>query len=327
MPANKKSVILTFDYEVFLGRETGTIRNCVLNPTNAILRILKENNATAIFFVDATWLKFLKEEFSSDFHLVAEQLRDIVESGSSVELHLHPQWIDAYKTGNQIVFSSYKHYKLHTLSQEEIFDLFANSVNLLQSITSKKIYCFRAGGWCIEPFNKIEDAFKACGIKYDFSVVPGLLLSEGKDYDFDYSRAPQLPFYSFYKDIQRPDRKGMFTEFPLTTYSTNPFYRIVNKVLLKIKNDQIFGDGIGNKGKSVSRKFFRLFNFSKEKLSLDNTSSILFKYLLSTHLRKRHLIVAVSHPKLASKETLQNLKYVIRKYKTLSPTDLESHFI
>ena len=71
MPASKKSVIITFDYEVFLGRETGTIRNCVLNPTNAVLKILKENNATAIFFVDATWLLFLKEEFSSDFHLVA----------------------------------------------------------------------------------------------------------------------------------------------------------------------------------------------------------------------------------------------------------------
>ena len=99
-------MILTFDYEVFLGHQTGTIDNCVLKPTRQILEVLKQNNAKAIFFVDATWLLFLKENIPADLRLVEEQLLDIIKTGSTVELHLHPQWINAYIIGDKIEFKS-----------------------------------------------------------------------------------------------------------------------------------------------------------------------------------------------------------------------------
>ena len=173
----KKNAILTFDYEVFLGQNTGTIENSVLNPTRKILQILEQNKAKAIFFVDATWLLFLKENFQDDFQLVAEQLKDIVKSESTVELHLHPQWIDAYKTGDKIGFKSFEKYKLHSLRQEDVISLFRKSIELLESITLQKVRCFRAGGFCIEPFSYIKNAFEIFEIKYDFSVVPGMSLT------------------------------------------------------------------------------------------------------------------------------------------------------
>ena len=36
MSTNKKNAILTFDYEVFLGRQTGTIEDCGIRPTQLI---------------------------------------------------------------------------------------------------------------------------------------------------------------------------------------------------------------------------------------------------------------------------------------------------
>ena len=87
----KKNVLLTFDYEVFLGLNTGTLENCVLEPTKKILEILSQKNAKAIFFVDATWLLFLEDNFPEDMLRVTSQITDIIKSGSSVELHLHPQ--------------------------------------------------------------------------------------------------------------------------------------------------------------------------------------------------------------------------------------------
>src|SRR5450759_2134055 len=113
MSINKKNAIITFDYEVFLGRHTGTIENCVIRPTRLILDILKLNNARAIFFVDATWLLFLKENFNEHFQRIETQLKEIISSGSSVELHLHPQWLQAFKTGDRVVFNSFDNYALH----------------------------------------------------------------------------------------------------------------------------------------------------------------------------------------------------------------------
>lgn len=327
MSINKRDAIITFDYEVFLGRQTGTIENSVLKPTEAILKVLKENNAKAIFFVDTTWLLFLKENFSDDFRLVTGQLRSIAESDSSVELHLHPQWINAVKIGNQINFNSLKHYKLHYLSNEEILDLFNKTIDLLQSITNRKVRCFRAGGWCIEPFNKIRAAFEASGIKYDFSVAPGLYLNEGKVFDFDYSGAPKLPYYKFQNDVQRPEVEGQFLELPVSTYYNNSVYRLVNKILLIIKKDKIFGDGKGIKEKSffTLMSLYRHLIFSYAMLTIDKTSSLYFRYLLQTHFRKTGLLVIISHPKTISKLALNNLSHITKNYNTLNSGDLDKY--
>jgi Polysaccharide deacetylase len=319
----EKNAIITFDYEVFLGRKTGTIENCVIKPTRLILELLKKNNAKAIFFVDATWLLFLKVYFPTDLNLVTDQLKSIVELGSSVELHLHPQWLNASNTGSRIVFNSYEKYKLHSLSSEEILDLFNRSIELLESITTKKVRCFRAGGWCIEPFNKISDVFEASGIVYDFSVLPGMSLKEGEVYDYDFSRAPKLQFYKFQNDVNEPDEKGCFVEFPLSTYKNNPAYRILNKLLLKLNKDFTFGDGIGSKEKSFSRTLFQLFRLSTGMLTLDKTSNPVFRYLLQTHFRQSAFLVIVSHPKTISEQALKNLSYVVKKYKTHNSEELD----
>jgi hypothetical protein len=319
----KKFAIITFDYEVFLGRRTGTIENCVIKPTSAILKILNQNNAKAIFFVDTTWLLFLKENFPSDFQLVAGQLKDIIEAGSSVELHLHTQWLDAYKNEDQVGFNSFDRYRLHSLTQPEINELFKKSVDLLQSITKKNISCFRAGGWCIEPFDRLKEAFEMTGLIYDFSVVPGVTLKENRNYDFDFSQVPIRDFYKFDSNINHQDEEGAFVEFPLTTYFNNPLYRICNKVLLKLRHDKIFGDGTGIKERSVSGFLHQMIRFSKEKLSLDKTSSLVFKYLVSSHLRNNRLIIIVSHPKMLSNEGLNNLLYITNKFNTISSLELE----
>jgi hypothetical protein len=320
-----QSAIVTFDYEVFLGRRTGTIENCVIKPTKLILEILRENNAKAIFFVDAAWLLFLKENFYGDFQIVESQLHEISKSGSSIELHLHPQWINAVKSGDEIVFSSFKHYSLHSLNNEEIHDLFKNSIDLLQNITGKKILCFRAGGWCIEPFNSIKDAFETFKLKYDFSVVPGLYLNEGEVYDYDFTRVPLLPFYKFRNSAIVPEEKGCFVEVPLSTYRNIPVYRILNKVLLMSKNDKIYGDGIGIKEKSKYMVFSQVLKFAKGMLTLDKISNLVFKYLLKTHFRLSPLLVIVSHPKAVSPESLKNLLYITKRYNTLNSGDLEKY--
>jgi|ERR1035437_806576 hypothetical protein len=322
-----KNVILTFDYEVFLGQETGTIENCVIKPTQLILEILQRNNATAIFFVDTTWLLFLQDNFPSDFQIISKQLRAIIKSGSSIELHLHPQWKSASRIGEKIVFKSFNNYKLHSLSQEEILDLFRKSTELLESITLQKVRCFRAGGFCIEPFSQIKVAFQTCGLKFDFSVVPGSYLIEGDVYDYDFSKVPKLPFYYFQDEASKPEINGSFVEIPISTYNNNPIYRFVNKITLISNNDKIFGDGksIQEKSSFFIRSLYRRLQFSTGGLSIDKTSNMFFKYLLKIHFRREDLIIIVSHPKALSEIALRNLSYVTKHYNTLNSRDLDKY--
>jgi hypothetical protein len=324
----KKNLIITFDYELFLGKKSGTIANSVIKPTQFILEVLQRNNGKAIFFVDATWLLFLRKNSPSDLKTVAKQIKDIISQGSSVELHLHPQWINAYIKQDSIGFEPDFKYKLHSFKQEEIIDIFKTSIDLLESITLQKILCFRAGGFCIEPFQKIKQSFEIFKIKYDFSLVPGVYLRSGKIYDYDFTDAPNLPYYSFQESAMVPDIQGDFIELPLSTYNNNAFYRLFNNVLLRLKKDKIYGDGKGIQQELsfLSRLLSKRLGFSRTFLTFDQMSSVLFKYILNNHFRNTPMIVILSHPKTLSDESLLNLAYVSRSYNTMNTKDL-THFL
>ncbi|MBK7667512.1 MAG: hypothetical protein IPJ32_09355 [Sphingobacteriaceae bacterium] len=53
-----RNLLFTFDYELFLGKRSGTVENCILKPTDKILELFSKYKVTkAIFFVDTTYLK------------------------------------------------------------------------------------------------------------------------------------------------------------------------------------------------------------------------------------------------------------------------------
>ena len=40
-----KKIILTIDYEVFLGKETGSVKDCMIEPTKRLASILEKNGS------------------------------------------------------------------------------------------------------------------------------------------------------------------------------------------------------------------------------------------------------------------------------------------
>ncbi len=96
-----KNVLLTFDYELFQGKRSGSVENCMLLPTEKILSLLKKHKATAIFFIDMLYLCRLKElegksaKAKRDFELIEQQIIEIAKNGHYVFNHLHPHWLDA----------------------------------------------------------------------------------------------------------------------------------------------------------------------------------------------------------------------------------------
>ena len=100
-------VILTDDYEIF-GNGSGDIDNCLIKPTEKLLKLCTRYEVPVTLFVDvAEYWAFLEEENKGTLQegykpasKIREQLIEAIKSGHDVQLHLHPQWLN-YKYDRQ----------------------------------------------------------------------------------------------------------------------------------------------------------------------------------------------------------------------------------
>ena len=317
-----QKVILTFDYELFLGTKSGTVQNSIIKPTNEIIKLLKKYNAKAIFFVDTTYLLTLHKYKNNDLELIKAQLEELIELDCSIELHLHPQWLDAVPKDNEWEFKSFQHYRLHSLTEKEIIDLFTEAKNFLTSITGVAPVAFRAGGWSISPFKPLKEAFIRNDIKIDMSVLPGFYQKELPMHYYDFLETPQESFYKFEDTVTEVLDKGPFLEVPVTTFTMYGLDLAINNIINKLNKEEYFGDGKGLPSSGVSGNLInRLFSKNLRKATIENQSFYMFNKSLNK-IKDRELLSYVMHPKTLSKTSLKNFKYLIKHYKTLNSKDL-----
>jgi len=322
-----KNTIITFDYELFLGEKSGTAQKSILEPTDKIITLLKQYKAKAIFFVDTTYLMTLKKYNHRDFFKISKQLQEIVKIGSSVELHLHPQWLDAKPNKNEWIFESFNRYRLHSLSQQEIIKLFEEGSCLLEDITNTKIQAFRAGGWSITPFEKLKEAFVKCGIKIDMSVLPNFYKNELPMHYYDFRNVSSKNIYKFEDDVSKENKDGTFLEIPVTTYYVNGIDLVINNLIKKIKYKPIYGDGKGLKTANENKnKFLRIFKKNIRNATFEGQSEWFFNKSLKL-LEKLPIIHFVSHPKTFNQTALNNMEKILKKYNTLNTNDILKEFM
>lgn len=257
----KKQLLVTYDYELFLGNRSGYVEECMLQPTRATIDLLEKYGIHAIFFVDTTYLLRLKQQAistpvcASDFKNVAEQLRILISKGHYVFPHLHPHWLDAeyLSDSNQWRLNSTDKYLFRNISAEERDHVFNGSVNLLKEILHPqfpeyKIDAFRAGGWSIQPFSNFIPYFEKHNFKYEFSVLGGFYQFTDAQY-FDFSQAPDKPIYRFSNNECIENKSGGYVQFNISSISISALTSWLNKVWLKlhmkVTSDHTFHKGEG----------------------------------------------------------------------------------
>ncbi|MCE8953656.1 polysaccharide deacetylase family protein [Bacteroides thetaiotaomicron] len=315
-----KKVILTFDYELFFGNNSGTIQKSVIEPTDKILEKLQEINGCAVFFIDYLMIKYLLTENEStqrEADLIINQLRKIVAGGSRIELHLHPHWIDAHYTSDgRWDFSNFSHYSLSSLPKSKVTSLFNEGCDFLSGIVQEiepgyRIKVFRAGGWSILPFEHMQEGFKSSGIFLDSSVIRGSLI-EKDGYRVDFREISSADFYRFSENILEEKVAGEFIEVPITKYKLSVFDAILatfDSVLRKNRYRNL-ADGsharIGSNKRTLFQKIKMIFD---ERVFTVNSSSarILKKSILNSN---HELIVFSGHPKDFTAATLSNIEVV-----------------
>jgi hypothetical protein len=307
-----KTICLTFDYELFFW-ESGTFKNSIFKPTNDLLKVFDLYGIKATFFIDVLYYQRLLEVNIDEAKLLEEQLQLLVSKGHRIELHLHPHWLDAEYEMPNWIFPNYDHYQIQSLPEEEVTELIIQGCEMLNVIASGVINdytvkAFRAGGWCIIPFDKLRQGFLKSGIKIDSSVAYGMKISSFP-FNVDFTKAPGSEWYSFSNDPVTIDTNGIFFEIPISTYRRNVFYKIFNHDFFLLKSDKLifekYGDGtsIPMKPESYLVNIFSKFISSYGFISIEDTHpKKLIKIIQNS---TKDLIVIMSHPKNVSKSSLE----------------------
>jgi hypothetical protein len=313
-----RKLLLTFDYELFLGKRSGSVEKSLLAPTQLLLELLKTHELkNAIFFVDTAWLYRMQQqgECKSDLDKILKQLGLIVQEGHFVFPHIHPHWLNAEYLPqlNQWCLDNYSKYRFHHASKEERILLFTHAAELLAGVCEKdtrhfSLIGYRAGGWSIQPFSDFREYFIQHGITHEFSVVKGFRNISQAQY-FDFTSCTGADIYRFDEDPCIEKNDGPFREYTISTLPVPLVTRVLNKIWNKYlwkTGNRSMGDGLSA---SVTAETGRKTgndsgaSSNRDMLSIESLTLPMLP-LYRKHIDRNPYTHFISHPKMLSRHNL-----------------------
>ena len=328
-----KNIVLTIDYELFLGRETGDVASCMIAPTEKLETLLAMNNGRMTVFWDILhYYKLLEYQNSfphlqEDIQAIEKQILSLAKKGHDIQLHLHPHWLDAVYNDHKWHFH-YHRFKLQALSEADDkndIDTIAGCIHISKSILEDlirkvdpayNVTTFRAGGYLVQPFSKLKSALIANNILTDTSVCPGLK-SDNDIFSYDFTAYPERNNYNFSADPSLIDDAGRFTEVPITTINI-PAHRNLYFTLLRYMKYRKSGTGLKGTGAwqttDVAARSFRskVHSLSQPRITQFTTDSSfkeLFFYMVNKTGENSTMIL---HPKLLNDHIIDYLTALVR---------------
>lgn len=325
---NKKDLLFTFDYELFLGKKSGSVENCMIKPTKKVVSILNQYKIKGIFFVDCSYLNRLEEVITShpqamsDYNKIKVQLLQLIEQGHYIYPHVHPHWIDAIYNSeyNNWNLTNNSKYRMNSLSKEKRDEHFNSALLSLKKITNStcSFDAYRAGGWCIQPFNIFKSLFESNKVYSDFSVLGGSK-KEGNTLSFDFRTIkPNSTPYRFDSAVDKQSKNGYYKEYPISSIKLKKNSlpnKLINKALWRLPYGKNMGDGISSPFKSSINPIDYDSSFEMISIELLNINK-LNRY--KSFLKRNDYMQFISHPKMISQHNLdvlsKFLKYASKKH-------------
>jgi hypothetical protein len=306
--------LLTFDYEVYFGPRTGSPERCLLEPTDALVRLAAKHAAPMCFFVDVGYLLALRREMRSRTALrlahdaIARQLTDLAKRGHELQLHVHPHWEDA-RWENGAWKLDLARYALHSFAPDQVGEIVKRYLDALRNLGGAGSgTAYRAGGWVIQPFDRVRSALRSAGVKIDSTVYPGGHRG-GAVQPYDFRAAPERSRWRFEHDPLVEDPRGSFLEVPIASREVKPafFWRLALAKKAGGRRHRAFGDGqaIALEGGDLKAK---LTKPSTTVVSVDGyKASFLDEAAQDYRRRGRDDFVVIGHPKALTPYSLEKL--------------------
>lgn len=340
-----KNILLTLDYELF-GDGSGDVFMHIIEPTNAILDVVERYDAKITVFFEVVEYWRLKKEWESGNHMgydrnpaeaMEQQVLDMISRGHDVQLHMHPQWVDA-KWEDERWAVDFANWRLSDFNSPTMTlkQLVSRGKLTLEEIIQPhypnyECYAIRAGGYNAQPSKAIVKVMRECGLKVDSSVVPGAK-EQGAYSIYNYSSSPGGTGKWYVADKLEESSKAPtdIIELPIVSF---PIVRIlkfmsltkIKSILQNRKSAQASFNArttIGGESCSILRKIS--FFFKKEYQTWDYClfPCWLHRYFLRkiSKQKSRDIFVVIGHPKsLVSTKGLEFLlKNITNEMKSIS---------
>ena len=314
--ADSPLVVLSVDYELFFGR-SGTIEKCLFEPSDAILRVAGRLGSPVTFYVDAGMLCRMQalakrfRQLSGDLDRIRRHLGAIVGAGHDIGLHVHPHWEDTRFIDGQWSFDGTR-YQLRQFPDDEAADIVRRYAHTLGEACGVAAGSYRAGGFCVEPFERISPALLSAGIDVDSSVVPGACLNNDAK-GFDFRNVPRKDWWLFRESPSIEAENGTFVEIPVTAQRLPFLYywrRLIERVVPGVSSGA-FGDGEAKRvGRSEVLK--RLLGASRiAEASIDDPKAGRLQHL-EVPSSGGSIYHIMGHPKNVSHRSLLLLENMLR---------------
>lgn len=314
-----RKILFTFDYELY-GDGTGDVFKHVVEPTDRLLEIARKHEVKYTIFFEVVEYWHLKAQWDlgnkmgydrDPITVMEDQLRQAYLAGHDIQLHLHPQWVDAvYRDGAwQLNMSEWCLGKYDREGKYSLLNLLRRGKKTLEEIIRPiapdyTCIALRAGGYSVQPSWRIIEAMRETGLVVDSSIFPGGLES-GLRCNYDYTCVvPRLGWWHAADSLEHPaEGETDIIELPIVALPIRRFEKYLStdrlRALFKNKksaSDTYFAKTSHKKGLSEKLKYF----FEQEWQTWD---FCLFSERLHRHFlrgieaQERDTFVLIGHPK------------------------------
>jgi hypothetical protein len=305
-------LIVSQDYELFFYR-SGSVDKCLFEPCDALLASAARYGYRITFYVDAGMLVRMAQEarrhaaLASDFDRIRKHLASIAGAGHDIGLHVHPHWEDARFDGSAWDFQKTR-YRLGDFTPAEAAAIVRGYAEALSKACDTAVSSYRAGGFCVEPFDWISAALLDLGIDVDSSVVPGARLRDGVK-GFDFRAVPGTDWWLFSRSPAAAAGDGLFLEIPVTPQKlpVSYYWRRLASRLASRPGATTFGDGSPKKI-GAQEALRRLAGMSRlAETSIDEPKADELDTLTKC-MPNRKILHVMGHPKNLSRRSLNRFE-------------------
>ena len=151
---------------------------------------------------------------------VERQISEAIAGIHNLQLHLHPQWLSAVydEPDWELDFSKWR---IGDLSDLDLDASISRGLDYLRCFDrgenpSGNLIAFRAGGWAIQPSERVLRNLRQHGIEIDTTVAPGMYNPAIGDW-FDFRKSPDQAFWPIESDVCSIQPQGEMIEVPIAT--------------------------------------------------------------------------------------------------------------
>jgi hypothetical protein len=207
---------LTHDWEL-RGDGSGDIEQIQFAPLRRLLEIYARFGARTTILPDVMQQLAFRRGESAHPELKAladswdQHLRDACRQHHDVQLHLHPQWLNAvYASG---VWQLDGDWSILNYDRDQTYAMLAEGQEYLETLlrpidSSYRCLAFRAGALAAAPSTHLFKTLAGLGIELDVSIAAGVFV-DNDNLRLDYRNCEEtfLPFYPVLEDARRVSPK------------------------------------------------------------------------------------------------------------------------